>query len=241
MKTQLRQILIIITSLVSAIGLGTFALLFPPRWLINILDYNICPGAVYFRDIKQPLIALTIDDSPDDYTTNKILDILQKYDVSATFFPISNHIEGREAIIQRMVEEGHEIGNHLTKDEPSIILGKNFTPELHKAHNTLSRYSTVTWMRPGGGWCNQDMAEIAHKNDYQIALGSVWSYDTHINYAQFSSWFILQNTRPGSIIVLHDVGDRGIRTISTLETIIPILQAKGYQFVTLTELSDFEF
>ena len=137
-----------------------------------------------------------------------------------------------------MIEEGHEIGNHLTEDEPSITLGDDFSLELQKAHNILSDFTTVTWLRPGGGWCNQEMAKIAAANNYQIALGSVWAYDTHINSSKFGSWFILKNTRPGSIIVLHDVGDRGIRTIATLEVIIPTLQGKGYKFVTLSEFSN---
>ena len=214
------------------------ALLFPPPWLISILSSRICPDAVYFGKTNKRIIALTIDDSPDVNTTSKILDVLNKYQITATFFPISNNIQGQEAIIQRMVREGHEIGNHLTKDEPSINLGKNFATEFQKADKVLSDFTTINWLRPGGGWCNQEMVEIARKNNYKIALGSVWSYDTHINYSQFASWFILKNTRPGSIIVLHDIEDRGIRTIATLETIIPSLQAKGYQFVTLSELID---
>ncbi len=227
---------IVLSSIGLFLTLGVLALLFPPRWLITVLSSRICPNAVYFSNTEKPLIALTIDDSPDHQTTNQILDVLQKYQIPVTFFPITNQIEGREEIIRRMVREGHEIGNHLTKDEPSIKLGDRFATELQKAHDILSEFTTVNWLRPGGGWCNQEMVEIAEQNNYKIALGSVWSYDTHINSANFARWFILKNTRPGSIIVLHDVGDRGIRTITTLEAIIPTLQAKGYQFVTLSDL-----
>lgn len=227
---------IILSILVLLTFLGALALLFPPHWLIKVLSTYICPSAVYFSNTEKPLIALTIDDSPDSLTTQQILDILQKYQISATFFPISNQIRGNEIIIQRMIAEGHEIGNHLTEDRPSINLGDKFTSELQKSHNILSEFTTVTWLRPGGGWCNQKMAKAAQQNNYKIALGSVWAYDTHINSAKFASWFILKNTRPGSIIVLHDVGDRGMRTVTTLETVIPTLQAQGYQFVTLSEL-----
>ncbi len=227
---------IVLSSLALLTALGVLALLFPPRWLITILSSRICPDAVYFSDTEKPLIALTIDDSPDDNTTNKILDILQKYQIPVTFFPISSNLEGREAIIRRMVSEGHEIGNHLTEDEPSINLGDKFAAELQKAHDILSEFTTVNWLRPGSGWCNREMVKIAQQNNYKIALGSVWAYDTHIKYSNFARWFILKNTRPGAIIILHDVGDRGIRTITILEAIIPTLQAQGYQFVTLSEL-----
>ena len=92
-------------------------------------------------------------------------------------------------------------------------------------------------MRPGGGFCNAAMIETAQKYNYQTALGSVWAYDTNIPSSDFASWFILTNTKPGSIIVLHDVGERGKRTVTTLKKIIPSLQQKGYKFVTLSELN----
>ena len=166
------------------------------------------------------------------------MDVLEAYQIVATFFPISNQVLENKAIIQRIVTNGHEIGNHLTNDEPSIKLEDKFASELDKAHRTLSNFSTIKWLRPGGGWCNQKMIETAqNKYNYQIALGSVWSYDTHIPSSRFATWFILANTKPGSIIVLHDVGKRGARTVTTLEKIIPELQKRGYQFVTLSDLN----
>lgn len=214
-------------------------LLFPQRWLIKILSPLICPDAVYFITTDKPIIALTIDDSPDAITTKQILDVLAQHETVATFFPISGNISENKVIIDRIVNEGHEIGNHLTKDEPSIQLGTNFEAELNKAHQTLSDITTIKWLRPGSGLCNKAMVKVAQKYNYQIALGSVWSYDTHIPSSSFASWFILANTKPGSIIVLHDVGKRGERTVSTLKRVIPKLKQKGYRFVTLSDLKKY--
>ena len=213
-----------------------FSLLFPQHWLIEFLSPVICPGAIYFQQTKQPLIALTIDDSPDTKTTRQILNVLAQHDVVATFFPVSNELAKNNTIAKAFVREGHEIGNHLTEDRPSIQLKENFASDLKKAHQTLSKYTTVRWLRPGGGWCNKEMVDIARKYNHQVALGSVWSYDTHISSANFAAWFILANTKPGSIIVLHDIGQRGERTVTTLQKVIPKLKQKGYRFVTLTEL-----
>ena len=213
-------------------------LLFPQRWLINLLSSRICPNAVYFKITDRPIIALTIDDSPDPKTTNHILDILAEYKIVATFFPISDRVFKNKVIIERIVADGHEIGNHLTNDEPSIKLKKRFASELDKAHQTLSNFSTIKWLRPGGGWCDLAMGEIARQYNYQIALGSVWSYDTHIPSSKFATWFILANTKSGSIIVLHDVGKRGERTVKTLKEVIPTLQNRGYKFVNLSNLID---
>ena len=218
----------------------TFSLLFPQRWTIELLSPFICPGAVYFQQTEQPLIALTIDDSPDTKTTRQILNVLAQYNVVATFFPVSDELAKNNTIAKAFVREGHEIGNHLTEDRPSIQLKENFASELKKAHRILSKYTTtnIRWLRPGGGWCNKEMINTSRKYDYQVVLGSVWSYDTHIPSADFAAWFILANTKPGSIIVLHDVGQRGTRTVTTLQKVIPKLKQKGYRFVTLTELFD---
>lgn len=221
-------ILVIITCVIN--------LLLPQPGLIKVLSPLICPDAVYFQDTNEPAIALTIDDSPDPQTTSQILAILAKYNVNATFFPISDRVQANHELTQAIVKAGHEIGNHLTRDEPSIKLGENFSTELDKAHQILSQYAPIKWLRPGGGWCNNSMVKTAQAYNYQVALGSVWSYDTHLVSSRFASWFILTNTKAGSIIVLHDGKKRGINTVKTLQTIIPWLQQKGYRFVTLSEL-----
>lgn len=230
---------ILLFSVVFSLLFTVFSLLFPSPWLIKLLSPFICPDAVYFVTTERPVIALTIDDSPDVNTTQQILDLLAQYQIVATFFPISDRISENKVIIERIVNEGHEIGNHLTKDEPSIKLGTNFETELVRAEQILSEFTTIKWLRPGGGWCNKAMVEVARKYNYQIALGSIWSYDTHIPSSSFASWFILANTKPGSIIVLHDGGERGIRTVNTLKKVIPKLKQKGYYFVNLSELQNY--
>ena len=218
----------------------------PSPLLIRWLSSYICSEAVYFFESPEPVIALTIDDSPDDRseingenTTKNILKILEKYQVNATFFIISSQAENKPEIVKEIVKQGHEIGNHLTKDEPSIKLGDKFETELLKAEKILSEFAPLTWFRPGSGWCNSEMATIAKQHNYKIALGSVWSYDTSIPSSQFASWFIFRNARPGAIIVLHDRGKnsaRGKRTVETLDRVIPQLQKQGYRLVTLSEL-----
>lgn len=226
-----------IASLISLVSVTGLTLLFPQPWLIKFLSGWICPGAVYFQETTEPVVALTIDDSPDSQTTDTILQVLAEHGVKATFFPISDRIEANPQLTQKIVDEGHEVGNHLTTDEPSINLGDRFPKELAKAHQLLSAYAPVKWMRPGSGFCNAEMVEAAKTYNYQVALGSVWSYDTHLTSSKFANWFIRTNTKPGSIIVLHDGSKRGVNTAQTLSVIIPELQQKGYRFVTLSELT----
>jgi peptidoglycan/xylan/chitin deacetylase (PgdA/CDA1 family) len=212
------------------------ALFFQPRYLLAMTTW-IVPGVRYFAKTDRPVIALTIDDGPDARTTPKILDVLRRYGSRATFFVISSRIQGNEELIKTLLRDGHELGNHLTEDKPSIQLSPQaFTAELLEAHHVLAHFSQPRWLRPAGGWYNRAMVNISHQQGYQVVLGSIFPFDTHISSAWFSSIQILLNARPGSIVVLHDNDLRGERTVATLEKILPELSRKGYKIVTLSDL-----
>jgi len=70
-----------------------------------------------------------------------------------------------------------------------------------------------------------------------VALGSVYPFDAMLPFPGLAARYILWRARPGSIIVLHDVGPRGERTLATLESVLPELGRRGYQVITLSELS----
>ncbi|BBD63597.1 polysaccharide deacetylase (plasmid) [Nostoc sp. HK-01] len=210
--------------------------IFQPRWLISIIAL-IFPGVIYFSKTTQKIIALTIDDSPDSNTTPKLLEVLRYHHARATFFIISDKVIKNELIISQMVEQGHEIGNHLTKDEPSIKLSpEKFEEKLLEAHNILTQFSITYWLRPASGLYNHMMIKIAQKYGYSVVLGSIFPLDTHIHSSWFASNHILLNASPGSVIILHDNGERGERTALTLEKILPELTRRGYRVVTLSEL-----
>lgn len=214
----------------------TLVLFFQPRWILAIVE-SIIPGVIYFAETDQPIIALTIDDVPNTETTLLILDVLKKHNVKATFFVISSQVLGNEEIIEAIVNDGHELGNHMTEDKPSIKLSPDeFETDLLKSHSIITKFADICWMRPASGWYNFEMIKIAKKHNYHIALGSVFPYDTHIQSTWFSVNHILFNIVPGSIIVLHDGNSRGQTTASTLSEILPKLKAQGYKFVTLSEL-----
>ncbi len=221
---------------------GTSWLVTQPRWAFRIANY-VMPGALYAIDLPDgatPVVALTIDDGPSIATADILL-VLDRYDAKATFFNISGHLPGNEAIVSNAVAAGHELGNHFTADEPSIRLSPDdFEADLLAAEQTWQPYLPETaplrWLRPGMGFYNTDMVQTAQKHGYQVVLGSVFPYDTHVLSSRFASAFILNTVQPGDIIVLHDGGDRGPRTVDTLNKILPVLKARGYEVTTLSEL-----
>jgi peptidoglycan/xylan/chitin deacetylase (PgdA/CDA1 family) len=207
-----------------------------PEWVIARLR-RISPDVLYSVETQQPYIALTIDDGPDAQTSALILDLLTDYDARATFFLITERIPGNEALVRRMIAEGHELGNHLTADEPSIRLPiPEFESKLIQADEVLSEYSDPEWMRPGSGWYNEEMLAVVKEHNYRCALGSVYPYDPQLSWAWFSSQYVLWKVKPGDVIVLHDYQNRGQRTVAALEAILPELERRGFKVVTLSEL-----
>ncbi len=227
--------------IIGSIGASVFilfggVLLLQPEWLFSRLRQR-SPEVLYAVDTQSKVVALTIDDGPDENTTPQILDILEEHDARATFFLITDRVPGNEALIQRMTAEGHEIGNHMTADEPSINMSLElFEEKMVAADTVLSEFGDVLWLRPGSGWYNDDMLAVIEEKGYRCALGSVYPYDPQVGSAWFSIHYVLWKTKPGDIIVLHDYQARGRRTARALETILPELVRRGYQIVTLSEL-----
>ncbi len=199
------------------------------------------PGALFFVDTEQPVIALTIDDGPQAETTEAILQVLEHYGVQATFFMLSDELSGNEATLQRLVEHGHELGNHMTADESSIRLSPaDFETKFLNTNRALSTYGNISWFRPGMGWYNSRMLNFIESHSYQLVLGSLFPYDTHLPSVQFAEWFVLNNLDPGDILVLHDgPKNRGKRTVQLLGRVLPKIQQRGYRIVTLTELQSY--
>ena len=195
------------------------------------------PEAVFAVSTTQKLIALTIDDGPDPATTPAILELLDEYGAYATFFVIGEYLAGNERIVERIVGSGHELGNHMMADRASIRLSEQeFAAEMIEAHRLLSPFGDVHWLRPASGWYTPAMARLARRHGYRIVLGSIFPLDHLIPSSGFASKFIALNARPGRIIVLHDGGGRGRRTLRTLRHGLPNLLGMGYEIVTVGEL-----
>jgi peptidoglycan/xylan/chitin deacetylase (PgdA/CDA1 family) len=233
--TRRSRILGLVLAAVATVAIGR-VLWSPPDWLLNALP-ALFPGCLYRVQTAAPLVALTIDDGPDPTTTPLLLAELDRHQAHATFFVISSHIVGHEDLVRDMVRVGHEIGNHLTHDVPSIGLSPAaFEAALLAAHRTLAPFGPVTWARPSSGWYSDAIIAIMRRHGYRCALGSVYPFDATLASVGFASGFILRNAGPGAVIILHDGGSRGQRTAQVLQTVLPELRRRGLQVVSLSEL-----
>lgn len=184
------------------------------------------------------LIALTFDDGPNHKYTPKVLDILARYDVKATFFLIGSQIGGCADVVRRMIDEGHEIGCHTwnhgsmrTQSEDTQRRGfEKWCAALAKA---LGAEYPVRLLRPPGGSTNSRAKRMAKEFGCSVIL---WSVDTR-DWSNHSPTRIMRNVkkevREGGIILMHD---RIAATVEVLPMLIEYLIGEGYEFVTVSEL-----
>jgi peptidoglycan/xylan/chitin deacetylase (PgdA/CDA1 family) len=217
------------------LGLGALVIL-QPEWVFTALRER-SPAVLYNVDTDRLVLALTIDDGPDPDHTPRILDTLKQYGVKVTFFLIAERIKGNEALVERMIAEGHEIANHMVDDQPSIRLSTpEFEDQFLEADAVLRQFAQPRWFRPGSGWYDEPMLATVERHGYRTVLGSIYPYDPHVGSAWFAARYVLWKARPGAVIVLHDYGMRGERTAQALTEVLPTLLEQGYTFLTLSEL-----
>ncbi len=228
-----------------AIGFGTATLLwlfFRPPFGKNIVHLNT----------DKRIVALTYDDGPSPPYTDQLLDVLAKHNVKATFFMIGNRIEKHPETVNRVIAEGHQIGNH-TYSHPVLGFLPPFsvrrqierTDDLLQRHgiakDSVFRAPMLTRFLP--------VAYVLAKQDRVHISGDVWSWDWTTQNPDKITETVLRKTLSstgtgaGSIIVMHDGKAENKNanrsgTIEATDRIITALKQDGYQFVRLSDVSN---
>lgn len=187
-------------------------------------------------------VALTFDDVPDTRYTPKVLDILKQHRIRATFFVVGYRAVQHPDLVQRMVREGHVIGNHSFNHAyfPKLSLAA-YAGQILKTQAILNRIAGYRprVMRPPYGAINEEQLLWARKNGFIVVNWNVDSLDWKNLKAKEVEANVLSHVRPGSIILQHAGGGKGedlTGTIQALPKIIRHLREKGYHFVTVPEL-----
>ena len=181
-------------------------------------------------------IALTFDDGPHKTVTDRVLNTLKEYDAKATFFMLGNQVDYYPSLVQRVAEEGHEIGNHsnthpdLTKVDANRVQ-KEFETTNQRIYDVIGRYPTV-FRPPYGSYNNNSITQATNLN-LPIIMWSVDSLDWKTKNATSISHEILSTTTNGSIILMHDIHDA---TADALPSVLRNLKEQGYSFVTVSQL-----
>lgn len=195
------------------------------------------PQVLFQASCADSLVALTIDDGPTEKWTPAILDVLQQHEVRATFFLVGSRVDGNGDLVRRIVDHGHEIGNHMLTVRPSITLSPpEFERHLAATDSLIAPFGPVRWMRPASGWFTDDMRRVVEGHGYRMALGSLYPNDAMNPFPGYHAYYILSYVKPGDVIILHDGLGWRTRAPYTLRRILPVLKSRGYAVVTLSEL-----
>lgn len=184
-------------------------------------------------------VALTFDDGPHPRYTPQILDILAEYGVEATFFAVGTNAEMYPKLIAREVAEGHEVGNHTYNHYHTANLdAETFRRDVMACDSVLHKITgeNVRLFRPPEGVCTEEIRTFCEQKNYRIILWSVDTRDWAHTPVDTICRNVMENTKNGSIILMHDFIGKNSPTPAVLRRIIPELQEAGFEFVTVSQL-----
>lgn len=195
--------------------------------------------------ISEKVVALTFDDGPTPDKTNQILQILAEEQIPATFFLIGQEVQQHPQLVRQILAAGHQVGNHSFSHQRMIFKSPAFVAgEIEQTDKLLrdSGVDGVIYFRPPYGkkllvlpWYLMKHHrvsvtwDVAPENFPKIAKDPQALVD-----------YTVQQTKPGSIILLHVMYDSRQATMQAVPQIIRQLKAQGYRFVTVHELLKLE-
>lgn len=203
-----------------------------------------CDVDIYYKNENSYMkIALTFDDGPHPRYTGQILDVLEEYDIKATFFVVGVNAKNYPDSLIDVIKKGHEIGNH-TYSHPHVS-GLNtytLTDEVEKCESTiygLTDYKTKLF-RPPEGMIDADVRTVLRSLDYKVIMWDIdtrdWAHEPPEKIAEN----VISNIASGDIILMHDYIGHNSPTIEAIKIFIPVLLEKGYKFVVVSELIGLE-
>src|SRR5216117_1463917 len=187
--------------------------------------------------VDGPYIAMTFDDGPSATLTPKLLDLLAAHHIKATFFVIGENVAEHPDIVARAAREGHEIGNH-SWSHPNFakMSAESVRSQLQRTDDAIKNATgnRPTLMRPPYGSVTEREKRWIHDEfGYRIILWDVDPYDWTRPGPAVVRNRILKETQPGSIVLSHDIPPG---TIEAMPSTFNALEAKGFNFVTVSEL-----
>ncbi len=185
--------------------------------------------------VANKTIALTFDDGPGPYT-EKLLDILDKYDAKATFFLIGSKVSARANTLRRMQSRGHQLGNHSwSHPELNKVSAEQLANEIDQTNNAINQAvgTKPNIIRPPYGAFNRAVLEQFRQRGMSAI---VWSVDTR-DWADRNSEIVcsraVAGARNGAVILMHDIHPTSVNAVPC---ILDSLKQQGYSFVTVQNL-----
>ena len=201
------------------------------------------PTTLWHGDPARREIALTFDDGPHLRDTPGVLDVLDKYNVRATFFLIGRDIEHVAHLVREIHNRGHQIGIHCFRhlpfpwENPQTLRG-----HLDGTRDAIASLCGVSPeairdVRPPYGLFSSKLLSMFTEWNYRFVM---WNCIPP-HFLQPLNWSVRQvmdASAPGSIFVLHDGHGHGRKTAQIVDAVVPQLKEQGYEFVTISHMQN---
>lgn len=196
--------------------------------------------------LQMKVVALTFDDGPDPKYTPAILDILDQFNVKATFFMVGTHVSRNPELAKRVADRGHEIGSHTYTHRnllglPRLALLREVVKNQSVIEKATGRHPTL--FRPPRGLYDNGLGSVLEREGLTLVLWSRSSVDWSEPGPEAVVRNVLTKVQNGDVILFHDSGDlvgstggSRLSTVEALPTIISELKRRGYAFMTITEM-----
>ncbi|WP_342046857.1 polysaccharide deacetylase family protein [Bacillus sp. OTU530] len=232
----MRKIAAILLISVSVLLLSAYGL----YKLMNARTFQLFGEVVSSLDTNQKTVALTFDDGPND-KADHVLHILKQANIKATFFLIGESIEKYPEEAEKLVQAGHEIGNHTYSHQRMIFKSPSFIEnEIEKTDQLIREagYEGEILFRPPYGKKILGLPYYLSKHDRKTIMWDVEpeSYPKIAKNPETIVQYVLQHTKPGSIILLHIWHYSKEEQSYIIENVTKGLKEKGYTFQTVSQL-----
>lgn len=189
-------------------------------------------------------LALTYDDGPNDPHTLRLLEVLARHDVRATFFLIGNYAQQRPDIAGTVANAGHVVGNHtfthpLLTFKSKAEVRKELTDCRAAIQDAIGNHSSL--FRPPFGGRRPAVLRVARELDLEPVMWNVTCYDWNAPPAAVIERYVSKQMRGGDVILLHDGGHRQMgadrsQTVLATDHLISRYKSEGYEFVTIKHM-----
>jgi len=201
-------------------------------------DGKVVPKSSYNRvDVDGPYVAITFDDGPSATLTPQLLDMLKARGMHATFYVVGENAERYPDILKRMVAEGHEIGNHSYNHPAFTKLGADgVRSQIQRTSDAITAATGTppkTLRPPYGATSPYITHRINEEFGMKVIMWQVDPLDWKYRDSGRVSAAIIKEAKPGDIILAHDIH---ATTVAAMPATFDALLAKGYKFVTVSEL-----
>ncbi|MCL2322228.1 MAG: delta-lactam-biosynthetic de-N-acetylase [Oscillospiraceae bacterium] len=204
-------------------------------------DYLKQFGGYFMGDPNEKVVYLTFDSGYENGYTEKILDVLKKNEVPATFFLVGHYLKGKPEIVKRMVNEGHIVGNHTMKhpDMTKISSKEAFSKELSQVedlYKSITGQEMKKFYRPPQGKYSEQNLKMAKELGYKTIFWSV-AYRDYDNNNQPSKEEAFSKLIPrihnGAVVLLHNTSKSNSLI---LDELIGKYKGMGFEFRSLEDL-----